>query len=124
MPKNTSLYRQDTEWNQLWNEAQQHDAAIALWRLPNSETRSFLIDTQGGNVTDSLDLQSFEPGFMAAPFVGNPYFLKAEYLFISEVPSVQVSIKEVFPIKTGSPKKENFLYCLLVFYYLANRRLC
>lgn len=110
MPKNTSLYLQDTEWNQLWNEAQQHDAAIALWRLPNSETRSFLIDTQGGHVTDSLDLQSFEPGFMAAPFVGNPYFLKAEYLFVSEVPSVHVSVKEVFPSKAGSPKKENFLY--------------
>ena len=110
MPKNTSIYRQDTEWNQLWNEAQLHDAAIALWRLPNSEKRTLLIDTQGGNPTDSLDLQSFEPGFMAAPFVGNPYFLKAEYLFVSEVPTVHVAIKEVFPLKTGSPKKENFLY--------------
>ena len=77
MPKNTSIYRQDAEWDQLWNEAQQHDAAIAIWRLPNSETRSFLIDTQGGHVTDSLDLQSFEPGFMEAQIVLNPYFLKA-----------------------------------------------
>jgi len=92
MPKNTSLYRQDTEWDQLWNEAQQHDAAIALWRLPNSETRSILIDTQGGHVTDSLDLQSFEPGFMAAPFFGNPYFLKAEYLCASQLPSVHESV--------------------------------
>ncbi len=110
MPKNTSLYCQDAEWDHLWKEAQQHDAAIAIWRLPNSEKRSLLIDTQGGHVTDSLDLQSFEPGFMAAPFVGKPYFLKAEYLFNSEVPSVQVSVKEAFPSKVGSPKKENFLY--------------
>ena len=110
MPKNTSLYCQDAEWDHLWKEAQQHDAAIAIWRLPNSEKRSLLIDTQGGHVTDSLDLQSFEPGFMASPFVGKPYFLKAEYLFNSEVPSVQVSVKEAFPSKAGSPKKENFLY--------------
>ncbi len=110
MPKNTSLYCQDAEWDHLWKEAQQHDAAIAIWRLPNSEKRSLLIDTQGGHVTDSLDLQSFEPGFMAAPFVGKPYFLKAEYLFNSEVPSVQVTVKEAFPSKVGSPKKENFLY--------------
>lgn len=110
MPRNTSLYCQDAEWDHLWKEAQQHDAAIAIWRLPNSEKRSLLIDTQGGHVTDSLDLQSFEPGFMAAPFVGKPYFLKAEYLFNSEVPSVQVSVKEAFPSKFGSPKKENFLY--------------
>lgn len=110
MPKNTSLYCQDAEWDHLWKEAQQHDAAIAIWRLPNSEKRSLVIDTQGGHVTDSLDLQSFEPGFMAAPFVGKPYFLKAEYLFNSEVPSVQVTVKEAFPSKAGSPKKENFLY--------------
>ncbi len=110
MPKNTSLYRQDAEWNHLWKEAQQHDAAIAIWRLPNSDKRSLLIDTQGGHVTDSLDLQSFEPGFMAAPFVGNPYYFKAEHLFVSEIPSVQVSVKELFPSKAGSPKKENFLY--------------
>ena len=110
MPKNTSLYRQDAEWNHLWKEAQQHDAAIAIWRLPNSDKRSLLIDTQGGHVTDSLDLQSFEPGFMAAPFVGKPYYFKAEHLFVSEIPSVQVSVKEVFPSKVGSPKKENFLY--------------
>jgi len=110
MPKNTSLYRQDAEWNHLWKEAQQHDAAIALWRLPNSDKRSLLIDTQGGHVTDSLDLQSFEPGFMAAPFVGKPYYFKAEHLFVSEIPSVQVSVKELFPSKAGSPKKENFLY--------------
>jgi len=110
MPKNTSLYHQDVEWDHLWKDAQQHDAAIAIWRLPNSEKRSLLIDTQGGLETDSLDLQSFEPGFMAAPFVGKPYFLKAEHLFVSEIPSVQVSVKEVFPSKAGSPKKENFLY--------------
>jgi len=110
MPKNTSLYRQDAEWNHLWKEAQQHDAAIAIWRLPNSDKRSLLIDTQGGHVTDSLDLQSFEPGFMAAPFVGKPYYFKAEHLFVSEIPSVQVSVKELFPSKAGSPKKENFLY--------------
>ena len=110
MPKNTSLYCQDAEWDHLWKEAQQHDAAIAIWRLPNSEKRSLLIDTQGGHITDSLDLQSFEPGFMAAPFVGKPYFLKAEHLFNSEIPSVHVSVKEVFPSKAGSPKKENFLY--------------
>jgi len=110
MPKNTSIYRQDAEWNHLWKEAQQHDAAIAIWRLPNSDKRSLLIDTQGGHVTDSLDLQSFEPGFMAAPFVGKPYYFKAEHLFVSEIPSVQVSVKELFPSKAGSPKKENFLY--------------
>jgi len=110
MPKNTSLYCQDAEWNHLWKEAQQHDAAIALWRLPNSDKRSLLIDTKGGLVTDSLDLQSFEPGFMAAPFVGKPYYFKAEHLFVSEIPSVQVSVKELFPSKAGSPKKENFLY--------------
>lgn len=110
MGENTSKYRQDADWNQLWKDAQQNDAAMAIWRLPNSDKRSLLIDTQGGNLTDSLDLQSFEPGFMAAPFSGKPYFLKAEYLFVSEIPTVQVSIKDMFPEKSGSPKKENFLY--------------
>jgi isochorismate synthase len=110
MPNNSSVYRQDAEWNHLWKEAQQHDAAIAIWRLPNSDTRSLLIDTHGGNLTDSLDLPTFEPGFMAAPFVGNPYYFKAEYLFVSDVPIVQVTVKEVFPFKAGSPEKENFLY--------------
>ena len=110
MPNPSSVYRQDAEWNHLWKEAQQHDAAVAMWRLPNSNTRSLLIDTQGGNLTDSLDLPSFEPGFMAAPFVGNPFYFKAEYLFVSDVPTVQVSVKDSFLSKAGSPKKENFLY--------------
>jgi len=110
MPKNSSTYQQDEEWSHLWKDAQQHDAAIAIWRLPNSDKRSLLIDTQGGNLTDSLDLPSFEPGFMAAPFIGTPYYFKADYLFVSDVPTVQVSVKEVFPSKAGSPKKENFLY--------------
>jgi len=110
MPNHSSVYRQDAEWNHLWKEAQQLDAAVAMWRLPNSNSRSLLIDTQGGYVTDSLDLTSFEPGFMAAPFVGNPCYFKAEYLFVSEVPTVQVSVKDSFLSKSGSPKKENFLY--------------
>jgi isochorismate synthase len=110
MSKNSRLYDQEDEWSQLWQDAQQNDDAIALWRLPNAKKRFLLIDSQGGSIINSLDLQSFEPGFMAAPFSGNPYFFKAEYLFDSEVPTVSAKVQEVFPSKLGSPKKENFLY--------------
>lgn len=110
MSKSLNVYRQDSDWNQLWNNALQNDAAIAIWRLPNSQQRSMLVDTQGGHLTDSLDFQTYEPGFMAAPFSGKPYFLRAEHVFISEVPSVKVLINDVITRKKGSPQKENFLY--------------
>ena len=110
MSKHSRLYSQEEQWSQLWKQAQQQDSAIALWRLPNADKRFLLIDTLGGIEIDSLDLQSFEPGFMAAPFEGNPYFFKAEYLFVSEVPTVHVSVQEAFPSKLGSPQKEDFLY--------------
>lgn len=67
MPNNSSVYRQDAEWNHLWKEAQQHGAAIAIWRLPNSDTRSLLIDTQGGNLTDSLDLPTLSQDLWRLP---------------------------------------------------------
>lgn len=110
MSKSSGFYSQDADWNQLWMDALENDAAVAIWRLPDSDKRALLIDTQGGQLTDSLDLQSFEPGFMAAPFSGKPYFLKAEFLFSSDVPKVDVLIDDLQWRKVNSPQKENFLY--------------
>ncbi|RXK50962.1 chorismate-binding protein [Aquirufa rosea] len=73
---NTSLL----DWEQLWKETVQKRGGMAVWRLPKSDKRYFLVDSSGGEKVGSLDLESFPAGFLVAPFTGLPYFLKAETL--------------------------------------------
>lgn len=66
-----------TAWEALWLEAQKEHCAMAIWRLPNQEKTSLLIDKEGGKEINSLALKELGQGFIAAPFEGSPFLLQA-----------------------------------------------
>jgi isochorismate synthase len=65
-----------SEWEILWHNAQKEQSAMAIWRLPNQEKTTLLIDKKGGKEINSLALEELGPGFIAAPFVGTPFLLQ------------------------------------------------
>ncbi|MHA8087718.1 chorismate-binding protein [Aquirufa sp. Wall-65K1] len=78
------------DWEQLWQDTQQKRGGMAVWRLPKSDKRYFLVDSSGGEKLGSLDLESFPAGFLVAPFIGLPYFLKSDILLEESIESDEV----------------------------------
>ena len=70
-------------WGDIWRQELQAGAAVAVWRLPNQVEKTMLVDRTGGHLISPADLKQVGPGFIAAPFIGQPYFLHAEQLFHS-----------------------------------------
>jgi len=68
---------QNTEHKQLTAEArlnkflafaQQYDAALAIYRLPNESKLHILCDLEGGKYIDDLNLEELSSGFLLHPF--------------------------------------------------------
>lgn len=64
-------------WESIWHNAQKANDAIALWRLPNQDVTTLLIDKNGGKEINTLAINELGPGFIAAPFEGTPFLLEA-----------------------------------------------
>ena len=63
----------------VWEEGMAKGAALAAWRLPYGSEAFLLQDFSGGAVlTEGWDLSQLSSGFLAAPFIGLPYFLQAD----------------------------------------------
>ncbi|MHA8063201.1 chorismate-binding protein [Aquirufa aurantiipilula] len=93
------------DWEQLWQHTQQKRGGMAVWRLPKSDKRYFLVDSTGGEKLGSLDLETFPAGFLVAPFIGLPYFLKAETLLEESI--VPKEIEGASLLKTQHNVEEN-----------------
>lgn len=98
------------DWEQKWQEEIGQGAALAMWRLPHSQQRYFLVDQSGGKPVSSLDLTTYEPGFLIAPFTGTPLFLNADEMYVSDVPRKQVEAFDIVEYATNSIQREDFLY--------------
>ncbi|MHA8066056.1 chorismate-binding protein [Aquirufa sp. ROCK2-A2] len=81
-----------SSWEKTWKNALKANSAMALWRLPNQTETNFLIDQQGGKEINSLALEEMGQGFIAAPFEGSPYFLKADQLFTGDVSASRLDL--------------------------------
>jgi isochorismate synthase len=62
-----------------WEEGISKGAAQAAWRLPNASEAFILQDFSGGSsLSEGWNLSDLPAGFLAAPFIGLPYFLQCE----------------------------------------------
>lgn len=68
------------DWKVIWHDAPSSGHALAMWRLPNADQIVLLEDSSGGIRVDTDDLTHIGPGFLVGPFVGQPYFLKANQI--------------------------------------------
>lgn len=57
-----------THLSKLLAFAQQNDAALAFWRLPNDSKIQILCDLSGGQKIEDLNLEDLKPGFLLHPF--------------------------------------------------------
>jgi isochorismate synthase len=64
-----------------WEEGMTKGAAMATWRLPQGNEAFLLQDFSGGSqLAEGWILSDLSAGFLAAPFIGLPYFLRADSL--------------------------------------------
>jgi isochorismate synthase len=62
-----------------WEEGISNGAALAAWRLPHTSEAFLLRDFSGGtSLAEGWNLSELSSGFLAAPFIGLPYFLSGE----------------------------------------------
>lgn len=102
------------DWEQLWQHTQQKRGGMAVWRLPKSDKRYFLVDSTGGEKLGSLDLEAFPAGFLVAPFIGLPYFLKAETLLEESIVQEEVVgsslLKPLHNVEENEEKHQHFTH--------------
>jgi isochorismate synthase len=83
------------DWKETWRNAPLSGHALAMWRLPNTDQIVLLQDSSGGILVDAADLAHLGPGFLVGPFVGLPYFLKADQM--AQKPFVSFSLPILAP---------------------------
>lgn len=92
-----------------WEEGKSRGAAVVAWRLPHSEEAFMLQDFDGGTLlSEGWNLSDLPTGFLAAPFLGLPYFLKTDSLYSWRLTG---SIQRAHgnPMKENAAKKQEFI---------------
>ena len=92
-----------------WEEGMAEGAAMAAWRLPHSAEAFLLQDFSGGSkLAEGWNLGDLSAGFLAAPFIGLPYFLQADSVIsIAMDGSVSTHLPE--PLAENAAKKAEFM---------------
>ena len=75
------MISEEMDWSVIWKRAQVDGHAVAMWRLPNQSQQNLVADSSGGQLVDASELEQLGTGFLAGPFIGQPYFLKADVLW-------------------------------------------
>ena len=90
-----------------WEEGIAKRAAVAAWRLPHGEEAYLLQDFSGGSLLDEgWNLADLAAGFLAAPFIGLPYFLQADTVTTFTLKPAESSNPFVAPVENLAKKTE------------------
>jgi len=90
-----------------WEEGMAKGAALAAWRLPQGEEAFLLQDLSGGKLLkDGWNLSDLAAGFLAAPFIGLPYFLQADSLMTFSLDRAEPTAKYESTIENSAKKAE------------------
>ncbi len=90
-----------------WEEGIAKRAAVAAWRLPHGEEAYLLQDFSGGSLLDEgWNLADLAAGFLAAPFIGLPYFLQADTVTSFTLQLAESSNPFVAPVENLAKKTE------------------
>lgn len=90
-----------------WEEGIAKGAAVAAWRLPHGEEAFLLQDFSGGAILEEgWNLANVASGFLAAPFIGLPYFLQADSVTSFPLHSAESSKPFVAPAENLAKKTE------------------
>lgn len=82
-------------------------AAMAAWRLPQVNEAFLLQDFSGGStLAEGWILSELSPGFLAAPFIGLPYFLRSDSLTSFPIHSAERAKPYVKPSENSAKKGE------------------
>jgi isochorismate synthase len=90
---------ESTDWNKIWASAPETGAAIAMWRLPYANQQFLLQDVRGGVRVHAEQLEQLGPGFLIGPFIGQPYFLRAN--------QIKQKLASDLPLRNFSSSKES-----------------
>ncbi len=90
-----------------WEEGMAKGAAMATWRLPQGEEAFLLQDFSGGStLSEGWNLSDLSEGFLAAPFLGLPYFLRADSLTTFSIHPAERTNPFVAPTENSAKKSE------------------
>ena len=91
----------------VWEEGIAKGAAVAAWRLPQGEEAFLLQDFSGGTtLEDGWNLADLAAGFLAAPFIGLPYFLQADSVSSFPLQPAESTKTFVAPAENQAKKSE------------------
>jgi isochorismate synthase len=92
-----------------WEEGKSRGAAVVAWRLPHGEEAFMLQDFDGGTLlAEGWNLSGLPSGFLAAPFLGLPYFLKTDSLHSWKL-GTEVQTVLGNPLPENEAKKYEFI---------------
>ncbi len=90
-----------------WEEGIARGAAIATWRLPQGNEAFLLQDFSGGSqLAEGWNLSELTAGFLAAPFIGLPYFLRADSLTTFPIQPAEPTIAYTASVENTTKKSE------------------
>ncbi|MHA8074357.1 chorismate-binding protein [Aquirufa sp. HETE-40SA] len=90
-----------------WEEGMVKGAAMAAWSLPQGKEAFLLQDFSGGStLEEGWNLADLDAGFLAAPFIGLPYFLQADSLTSFPIHSAERTKPYVTPTENSAKKGE------------------
>lgn len=90
-----------------WEEGIAKGAAVAAWRLPHGEEAFLLQDFSGGTIVkEGWKLADLAAGFLAAPFIGLPYFLHADTVTSFSLQTAENFKPFVNPVENPAKKTE------------------
>ena len=90
-----------------WEEGISKGAAQVAWRLPHASEAFLLQDFQGGSqLNEGWNLSELSTGFLAAPFIGLPYFLQADSLHSFSIGSSKHSTHSLAEYENPAKKQE------------------
>ena len=69
--------------------AYKHFLSVAAWRLPHHQQQHVILDLSGKSQRPASSLESLPSGFIARPFAGEAFFLKADIHYQSGEETVQ-----------------------------------
>lgn len=98
-----------SDWSEIWESAQASGHALAMWRLPNQSTQYLLQDVSGGHLVDPNELENLGSGFLVGPFIGQPYFLKADCLHSKNSSQLDMLALSTFQPPEDIQKREEFI---------------
>ncbi|MFM2400768.1 MAG: Isochorismate synthase, partial [Bacteroidota bacterium] len=92
-----------------WEDGISKGAAQVAWRLPHASEAFLLQDFQGGSqLSEGWNLSELSTGFLAAPFIGLPYFLQADSLHTFSIRS-SAKVTSSISAQENSAKKQEFM---------------